>query len=236
MDRLEVALQIRPPIGWTDDVVQFQAIFIPKDQPTAGAAPALASEQTRHWRVCRPTRAQACAPIPEIPVVWRGCIPYFDVPLVVHRRVLDDSEALGGSKTPALSAAFVPVALNNPAGGFGGMASSAPATEHRVQGVVAVVERLNAQDMTVVRAPPTNLGVQGGDEGCLGCTPHPSHRCVQIRDVTLDGLLAWRDAHLEPRRYLPFEPAGPCAAGAVLANRKAQEVQAHGPLIPDCMI
>ena len=111
------------------------------------------------------------------------------------------------------------------------MTSSTPAAEHRIQGLVTVIECLNTQDMAVVCTPPPDLRVQSGDEGFLGRASHPPYRCVQVRDVALDGLFARRNAHQEPGRYLAFQPTGSGTAGPVLANRKAQEIQAHSTLV-----
>ena len=89
----------------------------------------------------------------------------------------------------------MPVPFGNPVGRFQGVTSSTPATEHRVQGLVAVIECLNTQDIAVVRTPPPDLRVEGSDEGFLGRASHPPHRRVQVRDVALDGLFARRNAH-----------------------------------------
>src|SRR5579875_2161446 len=156
---LEIAVAVCAPVRRAHDVVHLQAVVVPKGQSTDGAAPVLALEQTSHGGVRRPVRAQAPAPIEEVAVVRRGRVAHFNVPLVVHRRVSDEAHPLWKTETPPLPVTFMPIAFGNPVRGLVRMASAAPATEHRIHRLVAVVEGFDTQDMAVVRTPRADLRV-----------------------------------------------------------------------------
>ncbi len=48
VERLKVAIQVRPSVSRADDVVHLQAVPIPEGQSTGGAAPLLTPQETGH--------------------------------------------------------------------------------------------------------------------------------------------------------------------------------------------
>ena len=123
----------------------------------------------------------------------------------------------------------LPVTLEAPAGRLAPVAILRPLVQFVADLAIYPGEGALGDTRAIVQRPAADDGIEGRDEGGLGCAPVAADDALDFIQVALNGLVARFNERLDAR--LSPEGAGVILAHPVLPDVKAEEVKPNAALV-----